>query len=55
MAGITINIKVIESVPSQVFDDAAIKSFRQWRYAKLVVGGVPKMQRDIKVELAFKL
>ncbi|MEK0159236.1 TonB family protein [Pseudoalteromonas piscicida] len=50
-----INIKVLKSVPEQVFDKAAIKALSNWKYAPKVENGVAVIQKDLKVQLDFTL
>lgn len=54
-SGEPVNIKVIKSVPEQVFDKAAIKALSKWKYAPKVVNGVAVIQKGLKVQLDFKL
>lgn len=49
------NITVKESVPNSIFDEAAIVAFQQWKFARLIVDGEPKVQRNLQVKLEFKL
>jgi protein TonB len=54
-SGDPINIKIIKSVPEQVFDKAAVKALSNWKYAPKVVNGNAVKQKDLEVRLDFKL
>lgn len=54
-SGDPINIKVLKSVPEQIFDKAAVKALSNWKYAPKVVNGVAVVQKDLEVRLDFKL
>ena len=54
-SGDPINIKVIKSVPEQVFDKAAVKALSNWKYAPKVVDGIAVKQKNLEVRLDFKL
>jgi protein TonB len=53
--GNPININVIESVPKEIFDKAAIKSISKWKYAPKVVNGQPVSQNNNIAHLEFKM
>jgi protein TonB len=54
-AGSVTDVKVVESRPPRVFDDAARKALAQWKYRPKVVDGQPIDQPGKLVKLDFKL
>lgn len=53
--GDPVNIKVINSVPEKIFDQAAIKALSNWKYAPKVVNGVAVVQKDQVVRLDYNI
>jgi protein TonB len=53
--GNPININVIESVPKEVFDKAAIKSVSKWKFAPKVVNGNPVSQNNNIAKVDFEM
>lgn len=49
------DVKVVESRPPRVFDDAARKALAQWKYRPKVIDGQPVDQPGRLVKLDFKL
>jgi TonB family protein len=52
--GRTRDVKVIESVPKGVFDDAAIAAIRQWRYRAAQYNGQP-VEVPVRTRIRFEL
>lgn len=55
--GVPYNIKVIESQPSDIFDDAALKSVKKWRFspARNQKTGLPVETKKITTKVQFRL
>jgi protein TonB len=53
--GNPINIKVLESNPSIVFDKEAVIALEKWKFKPKVVNGVPVAQKEMQVRLDFEL
>ena len=53
--GNPINIKVTDADPKKIFDDAAIRAIEKWKYKPKLVDGVAVVQKDLEVQLDFKL
>ncbi len=53
--GAVINVKVVESSPKRVFDKAAKKALRKWKYRAKSVEGVQVSQRNFTVQLDFNM
>lgn len=53
--GEPVNIHVLKSVPEHIFDKAAIKALSNWKYAPKAENGVAVMQKNLQVQLDFKL
>lgn len=51
--GTTTNIEVVSSKPEGVFEDAAIKAVKKWRFEPRVLNGVP-VQREETQRLVFE-
>lgn len=47
--------KVLDSKPARIFDDAAVKAVRRWKYNPKIVDGKPIETPGQKVRLTFKL
>jgi protein TonB len=47
--------KVIASDPPRIFDSAALKAIRKWKYKPKIVNGVPVETRGVQVKLSFRL
>ncbi|TRY28768.1 energy transducer TonB [Aliiglaciecola sp. M165] len=54
-SGNPINISVVDSHPSGVFDDEGIKALSKWKYKPELVDGNPVVQKDRRVKLDFIL
>lgn len=52
--GLVRNVRVLASSPPRVFDDAAIRAVRRWKWKPQVVAGVPADQTVVQ-ELKFSL
>lgn len=50
--GATKDIEVVES-SSSVFEDAAVKALRQWRYVPLIEDGKPVERRGVQTVISF--
>ena len=48
--GVVQNVKILKSVPAQVFDKEAVRALQQWQYGKTMTG-----QQGVKVQLDFVL
>lgn len=44
------NVKILKSVPAQVFDQESVRALEQWTYAKTMAG-----QQGVKVQLDFAM
>ncbi|MCH2190505.1 MAG: energy transducer TonB [Gammaproteobacteria bacterium] len=55
--GVPVDIKVVESEPVKVFDDAAIKSVKKWRFspARNQRTGMPVDSKNISTKVQFRL
>ncbi|MFI4879910.1 MAG: TonB family protein [Steroidobacterales bacterium] len=53
-SGVTRDVHVIEATPPGVFDNAAVSAVRRWRYAPMVVNGVP-VEVPVKTQMRFEL
>ncbi|WP_163932435.1 energy transducer TonB [Paraferrimonas sp. SM1919] len=53
--GQTHNIRVIAAKPKRVFDSAAIKALKKWRYQPQMIEGKPIAQSGLQVRLEFNL
>ncbi len=53
--GKPVNILVIDSLPKQVFDDAAKEALSQWFYQPKVVNGQPLDTKNYTMRLDFSL
>ncbi len=49
------NIEIVESVPEGVFDSSAVAALSKWVYDPKLVDGKAVVQKDMKVQLDFKL
>jgi protein TonB len=54
-AGTVENPKVIGANPTAIFDDAALRAVRRWRYNPKLVDGVAVARTGIRVRLRFEL
>jgi protein TonB len=46
---------VIDSMPKDVFDDAALKAISRWRYNAKIDGGVPVERVGVQTRIVFEL
>ncbi|MDE0119264.1 MAG: energy transducer TonB [Bdellovibrionales bacterium] len=53
--GMVSGVQVLAAKPSNIFDRAAIKALRKWKYRPKVENGKPVEQKGLKVQLDFKL
>ena len=53
-AGTVQDAKVIGSYPPNVFDRAALRAVRRWRYNAMIVDGKPVARPGVQIRLAFK-
>jgi protein TonB len=49
------NVKVLASHPSTIFDRAAVKTIRQWKYKPQIRNGERVETSGVKVRLTFEL
>lgn len=49
------NVQVIDSQPKRLFDKAAVKALKRWRYKAKFVGGAPVLQSGKMVQLDFTM
>ncbi|HUU04175.1 MAG TPA: TonB family protein [Myxococcota bacterium] len=47
--------RVIDSQPPKIFDSAALRAIRKWKYKPKIVDGAPVETRGVQVKLTFKL
>ena len=48
-------VQVLDSSPARVFDNAARRALKRWRYKAKFVNGVPMIQDNLQVQLDFTL
>ncbi len=55
--GVPVNIEVLDSEPKKVFDDAAVKSVKKWRFspARNQRTGLPVGSKNISTKVQFRL
>jgi len=53
--GIPVNIHILESQPEGIFDQAAIKAVKKWRYAKKYSDGAAISTLDFRNRINFRL
>ncbi|MCO7201488.1 energy transducer TonB [Pseudoalteromonas sp. OANN1] len=53
--GEVIDVKVTNAEPKRVFDQAAVRALRKWKYRPLIVDGKPQPQYAQRVVLEFTL
>ncbi len=53
--GATQNIQVMSSEPVGVFDDAAVKAVKRWRYRPRMEEGVPVSSQNIQERIRFQI
>ncbi|MCP4602845.1 MAG: TonB family protein [Proteobacteria bacterium] len=53
--GSVIRAKVIKSQPPNIFDKAALRAIRKWKYKPKIVDGERVERRGVKVQLTFEL
>ena len=49
------DVKVIEAQPRRIFDRAAVRALKKWKYKPKIEDGVPVKQFEQKVQLDFSL
>ena len=54
-AGTVSGVEVLDSRPPKVFDRAAVKALRKWKYRPKIENGKPVEQKGERVQLDFKL
>ena len=53
--GATKNVKVIDANPARIFDRAAVRAVKKWKYRPKVIDGKALEKRGLKVKLNFRL
>ncbi len=53
--GKTVNIRVINSAPPNVFNAAAVAFVRTWRFQPQKRGGIPEAVKDLQSRISFTL
>jgi protein TonB len=53
--GRVINIEVLDAEPARVFNRAAIRALKKWRYQPQIVNGEAQVMTGLKVQLDFTL
>lgn len=53
--GTTSHVKVLQSQPPRVFDQAAVGAVLKWKYRPKIENGKPVVQRGVKINLEFNL
>ena len=53
--GAVADARVVEAVPPQVFDQAALDAVVRWRYTPRYVDGVPAAATGVRSKVTFKL
>ena len=53
-AGKAINIEIIDSNPSYMFDSVSLRALMEWDFSKLVVDGIPRQQRGKTILFNFE-
>ena len=53
--GSVTNIEIVDSEPKRIFDRAAKKALKGWRYKAKFVDAVPVMQHNLMIQLDFEL
>ena len=53
-AGTVSDIKILDSKPSRIFDRAAVKALRKWKYRPKIEDGKP-VEKNLRVQLKFTL
>ena len=54
-SGAVKDAKVIAAEPSAIFNKAALKAIRQWKYNPKILNGKAVEQRGIKIAIPFRL
>lgn len=54
-AGTVGNIQILGSKPSRIFDRAAVRALRKWKYRPKMEDGKPIEQKNLKIKLDFTL
>lgn len=53
--GVVADVLVVDSQPGGVFDRAAVKAVKKWRYRPQIVNGEPVVTENIETRMTFKL
>ncbi|MGF1733582.1 energy transducer TonB [Photobacterium kasasachensis] len=53
--GKAINIKIIDSKPSYMFESVSLRALMEWDFSRLVVDGIPQEQRGKTIMFNFEL
>ena len=53
-SGAVMSPRIVASEPSSIFDEAALKAIRQWRYSPRIEKGVPVEQHGLRIAIPFR-
>jgi protein TonB len=54
-SGATENIRVINAVPSSIFNSSVIKAVKRWKYKPQIIEGAPVIAFDVRERITFEL
>jgi len=54
-SGSVSDVKILDSKPPRIFDRSAVRALLKWKYRPKIEDGVPVEQKNLKVQLDFKL
>jgi protein TonB len=54
-AGTVVDEYIADSDPPRIFDSAALRAVRKWKYKPRIVNGKPVERRDVEVTLRFEI